>query len=128
MDDVRATISHDEIQNWSEKNSGRPQSLDSKQAQADIPGIRIDFPGNLDDTFLPMAEVYNISWNDFFRTFEDEKLAFLYIDPDKKLNSDQLSRAYRFIKRDILDKQEEDPEQLISLIDDFLKYYNGLQP
>ena len=59
----------------------------------DAPGIlRIDFPGYGEDDAL-----HEISWDDFFRKFDEKRLAFLYQD---HLKDGSPSRFSKFVNRD----------------------------
>jgi len=69
MADNRSTTDHDEIRRWAEENGGKP----ARVAGSDV-ALRIDFPG--DDE--PEEVLEQISWEEFFDTFEQENLVFLY--------------------------------------------------
>lgn len=72
----RTTTDHDEIRRWAEARDGRPASVEAT-AEGDDPGIlRIDF-GEKEDS------LQEISWDDWFPAFEDNKLAFLYQEQTK---------------------------------------------
>lgn len=103
---VRATINHKEIKEWAQKYGGKPQIIDDPTAGFDLPGIRINFPGEGDDVFLDKAKVRDISWDEFFKEFEDGNLGFVYMDEIVSNDPDSLSRAYRFINRDDLEEQK----------------------
>lgn len=94
------TTDHDEIKAWAERHGGNPQLIDYPEAKADTPGIRINFPGTLDDILLSDSHPpKDISWEEFFKIFENEKLSFEY---DKETDSQEaavLVNAYRFVDR-----------------------------
>jgi len=83
------TIDHVKIRKWAEDRDGKPAIVRSTK-----PGgsgmLRIDF-GKLE----PNLE--QISWDDFFRIFEENELAFLY---QEKTRNGTLSRFSKFIGRD----------------------------
>ncbi|RJQ38043.1 hypothetical protein C4559_02360 [Candidatus Microgenomates bacterium] len=103
---VRTTINHKEIMEWAKKHRGKPQIIDDPTAGSDTPGIRINFPGIPDDVFLSETKIRDISWNEFFKEFDDNNLAFVYMDEIVSNDPDSLSRAYRFINRDDLEGQK----------------------
>lgn len=58
--------------------------------------LRIDFPGYDDDRFEP------ISWDEFFKKFDEEGLAMLYQD---KTADGKVSRFYKFVSRDTIEEK-----------------------
>src|SRR3954471_7372174 len=71
--DTRTTTDHDEIRRWVEAHGGRPARVKGT-GDGDDPGVlRIDFPGGAGED-----ELEPISWDDWFRKFDEENLAFLY--------------------------------------------------
>jgi hypothetical protein len=94
----RRTIDHDEIRQWGARHDATPQKFDNPAAGSDRPGIRLDFPGTLDDAFLPEGNPpQEIGWEEFFRLFEEQGLTFVYEDrPDVE----DKSMLYRFELRD----------------------------
>jgi hypothetical protein len=70
--ETRTTTDHDEIRRWVEEHDGRPASV--KGTGDDEAGVlRFDFPGGAGGDQLD-----EIGWDEWFRTFEDNKLALLY--------------------------------------------------
>src|SRR5690606_22666148 len=65
---ARTTTDHDEIRKWAEERGGRPSIVET-DGEGGI--LRIDFQ-EPDENLKP------ISWDEFFRIFEDRNLAFLY--------------------------------------------------
>lgn len=94
---MKITTDHDEIKKWVEQHRGRPQLLDDPEATGDKPILRIDFPGKDDDQFLSddLADKY-LTWDEFFRHFDAQELAFVY---DEEPNKNAISWEYKFIKR-----------------------------
>jgi hypothetical protein len=74
MADNKTTTDHDEIRRWAEERGGRPALAVEQQDQP--LGLRIEFPEDRDqsDGLLP------ISWEEFFRKFDEQNLVFLYRD------------------------------------------------
>lgn len=79
MSSAKTTTNHDEIRNWVEKRGGHPAVVKSTENKGQPGGLlRIDYdePGGNDDTRL-----HRISWDEFFKSFDQNDFAFLY-DPD----------------------------------------------
>jgi hypothetical protein len=88
----KTTINHDEIRAWIEARNGTPAALAST-ANNDEPGVlRVLFQEQESGNSLE-----KISWDDFFKKFEEEKLAFLYQDETK---DGKTSRFFKFVQRD----------------------------
>lgn len=69
----RVTIDHEEIRQWADARCGRP-SVVTRTSKGDETGIlRIDFPG-----YSGRGTLEPISWDEFFDTFEEHKLALVY--------------------------------------------------
>lgn len=96
------TTNHQEIKQWAQKYGGKPQVIDDPQALSDIPGVRIDFPGKIDDFLLSETKVRDVSWEEFFKKFEENQLAFIYIPEFNPENPKALYTSYKFIKRYML--------------------------
>jgi len=68
------TTDHDEIRSWVEEHDGRPASVRGTETSGEDAGVlRIDFPGGAGEDQLEP-----IGWDEWFATFEDRGLAFLY--------------------------------------------------
>lgn len=84
--DTKITIDHTEIRNFIEGHKGTPvRTTTTKELQ-------VRFPGR-DDTSLE-----NIPWEEFFTTFEDNNLAFMY---QEKTAEGRESIFCKFVPRDI---------------------------
>jgi hypothetical protein len=74
------TTDHDEIRNWVEKRGGYPAMVAATERN-ERPGgmLRIDFddPDGSRDVGL-----HRISWEEFFKVFDNNDLAFLRVDND----------------------------------------------
>ena len=80
------TTDHDEIRKWVEERNGRPAAV---RTGGDGGILRIDF-GEKDEALDP------IQWDEFFRIFEDNKLAFLHQD---ETAGGKTSRFNKFVER-----------------------------
>jgi len=80
------TTDHDTIRKWVEARGGHPARVKDRG-----PGgiLRVDFGE-------PEENLEEISWDDFFKVFEDNDLAFLYQD---KTQDGKTSRFSKFIER-----------------------------
>jgi hypothetical protein len=77
----RVTIDHDEMKRRVESKGGCPASVKGT-GRGDDPGIRrVDFPGS-----RRVETLQRMSWNEWFRWFDKNKLAFVY-DPDTLLEA-----------------------------------------
>lgn len=69
----KTTTDHDEIRRWAEERGGRPAL--AVEHQDEPMGLRIEFPedrGNEEEPLRP------ISWDEFFKKFDEDNLVFLY--------------------------------------------------
>ena len=83
------TTDHDAIRRWVEERGGEPATVaDAPAGQPEV--LRIDFPGSGDGT----SKV--ISWEEFFRKFDENNLAFVY---QEETGGNQ-SRFNKFVARD----------------------------
>jgi hypothetical protein len=85
----RQTTDHDEIRKWAEKRGGRPAAVAQTHSEGEGGLLRIDF-GDKE------KELDEISWDEFFKTFEERKLAFLY---QEKTKDGGESRFFKFVRR-----------------------------
>ena len=85
------TIDHDEIRNWVEERGGKPARVKGSDKRGG--GLlRIDYPG-----FSGEDTLETITWEEFFETFDDNNLAFLYQD---KTKDGKQSRFSKLIERE----------------------------
>ena len=93
-----ATTDHQKIRTWVEARHGHPSVV--RSTHSDEPGqsglLRIDFN-------KPEAELEEVSWDEFFETFDDNNLAFLY---QENTASGRKSRFNKFVSRDSVDTQD----------------------
>jgi hypothetical protein len=87
MPEAAATTNHDDIRRWAEARGARPAIIRTAQGQGGI--LRFDFG---DDD----ARLAEVSWDEFFRMFDDNQLAFLR---QEETVSGQPSRFFKFIDR-----------------------------
>lgn len=82
----KATIDHEEIQRWVEERGGQPARVEGTNL------LRIDYPG-----FSGEGTLEAIDWDEFFRLFDENNLAFLYQEETKDGGE---SRFSKFVDRD----------------------------
>lgn len=75
MNKSKATINHDEIIQWAEKRGAKPARVVGTGGRGDVGMIRFDFPGYSGERSLKA-----ISWDDFFKKFDESQLALVYRD------------------------------------------------
>jgi hypothetical protein len=70
---TETTTDHDEIRRWVEEHGGRPVRVRGTENGPGAGVLRIDFPGGAGEDQLEP-----ISWDEWFKTFDENDLAFLY--------------------------------------------------
>ena len=68
-----ATTDHDEIRRWAEERGAHPACVKGTGNKGDTGMIRLDFPG-----YTGADSLQAISWDDWFRKFDENDLALLY--------------------------------------------------
>ena len=90
MSEGQVTTDHGTIRRWVEERKGTPTRVKGTEDRSGEGILRVDFAE-------PDEKLEKVSWEDFFRTFEDRKLAFLHQD---KTADGKISRFFKFIRRD----------------------------
>lgn len=91
-DESNTTTDHDTIRKWIEGRGGKPAGVKGTGEGGDDAGLlRVEFSGHGDESGLE-----EISWEEFFDKFDDNKLAFLH--QDKTADGD-VSRFCKFVRR-----------------------------
>jgi hypothetical protein len=86
MSSSKTTTDHDEIRKWAEARDGHPAMVKTG-GEGGI--LRIDFGE-------PEDELEEVSWDEFFEVFDDNRLAFLY---QEETTSGGESRFNKFVER-----------------------------
>jgi len=89
MAESKTTTNHDEIRRWVEERGGRPAAVTDTGGDGDAGILRIDF-GDEDEG------LHEISWDEFFKTFDENNLAFLY---QEETNQSSESRFNKLVSR-----------------------------
>jgi predicted YcjX-like family ATPase len=93
----RYTLDPETIRRWVEERGGRPAVVKVRsRSDYDAAAPRIDFP-----QYRSTGVLQRISWEQFFRKFDEKRLAFVY---QERTRSGQLSRYFKFISRDLAGK------------------------
>jgi glutathione synthase/RimK-type ligase-like ATP-grasp enzyme len=90
MSQANTTTDHKLIRKWIEERKGRPTVVKGTEGKDGEGILRVDFRE-------PDEKLEEISWDEFFETFEDRKLAFLHQD---KTADGQTSRFFKFVHRE----------------------------
>jgi hypothetical protein len=90
--DSKVTTNHDEIKRWVEERDGRPARVKGTNTSGSVGVLRIDYPGYSGEDTLE-----TITWDEFFKGFEANNLAFLYQEETKEGGK---SRFSKLIDRD----------------------------
>lgn len=88
MSDAKKTTDHQKIKSWTEAHGGVPTVVKGTESGSGKGVLRIHFPKASSD-----QDFKEISWDEFFEQFEENKLAFLYQD-------EKDSTFHKFVNRD----------------------------
>lgn len=89
MSSATTTTDHDAIRKWIEDRGGRPSKVEATGGENN--GLlRIDFRE-------PDEGLEQIDWDEFFKIFDENDLAFLHQD---ETSDGQTSRFHKFVERD----------------------------
>jgi len=90
MSAAKTTTDHDTIRTWAERRGGRPAAVAATHEDHAGGLLRISF-GEKEDS------LDEIGWDEFFKTFDQRGLAFLYQDETEAGGE---SRFFKFVRRD----------------------------
>ena len=79
----KTTTDHEEIRSWVEERGGHPARVEGTNL------LRIDYPG-----FSGEQRLEEISWDELFRIFDENKLAFLYQEETKDGGESRFSKFF----------------------------------
>ena len=90
--DSKTTTDHNKIKQWTEDRNGKPAVVESTTDNGQGGGLlRINFPGYAENNLK------DISWEEFFRIFDENDLQFLYQEETK---DGKESRFFKFVSKD----------------------------
>ena len=92
---AQTTTDHEAIRKWAEAKGGKPAAVDRTHSDDDVGIIRIMFPDAPNSEHDALVE---ISWDEFFREFEERELALLY---------EEDSMFSKMVGRDTVEKREQ---------------------
>lgn len=92
MSTSKTTTDLKEIRNWAEERDGKPAKVKGVSGEKGNGIIRINFPGYSGEDSLE-----EISWDDWYKIFQDQKLAFLYQD---ETSGGKESRFFKLVNRE----------------------------
>ena len=81
------TRNHEVIKKWAEARDAKPSTVPGTEHGDHVGVLRFNFPGYGGD------RLEEISWDDWFKTFDDRDLVFLY---QEKLKNGNQSNFFRF--------------------------------
>ncbi|MEZ5124946.1 MAG: hypothetical protein R2826_01675 [Thermoleophilia bacterium] len=87
---TKRTTDHATIRRWAEERGASPAAVKGYGPGREASGLRLDFP---DVHGIWLEE---ITWDEFFRRFEDQALEFFYQDVDRE---GERSNFFRLINR-----------------------------
>jgi hypothetical protein len=85
------TTDHETIRQWVEDRGGMPATVTETMEGDEAGLLRIDFPGYSGEETLE-----DISWDEFFKKFDEENLQFLY---QEKTDDGQTSRFCKLTRQ-----------------------------
>jgi hypothetical protein len=93
MSDAKTTTDHEKIKEWVCERGGLPARVRGTEDEGSDEGgvLRIKYPQAGDN-----EELEEITWEEFFETFDENKLAFLHQD---KTEDGETSRFSKLVKR-----------------------------
>jgi hypothetical protein len=89
MNIAKLTTDHVTIRRWAEAREGKRARVHST---GDTDLLRIDCPSSNDDE----TELEELTWDEFFERFDDQRLAFVY---QERTAAGARSRLNRFVSR-----------------------------
>lgn len=90
MSSGKRTTDHATIRKWAEARGGRPARVRATANDESVGIVRLDFG-------QPEESLEEISWDDFFRAFEESRLALIY---QEKTDDGRQSRFAKLVHRD----------------------------
>jgi hypothetical protein len=89
--EAKKTTDHSRIRKWTEERGGHPATVTGTGSRGGAGVLRIDYPG-----YGGKDSLKEISWEEFFKKFDEEELAFLYQD---KTATGRQSRFSKLVSR-----------------------------
>ena len=86
--EAHTTTDHDLIRKWAEERGGKPATVKATEEDGHAGILRIDFDP-------PEEGLDRISWDEFFKKFDETGIAFLY---QERTKDGKLSRFHKFMR------------------------------
>ena len=99
----RTTTDRNEIRRWAEERGAKPACVKGTGGKGDPGMIRLDFPG-----FSGSDSLEHISWDEWFKAFDDNDLALVYQD---RTADGQRSNFNKLVARDTADARAQGDSQ-----------------
>jgi hypothetical protein len=87
MSETKMTTDHEQIKQWVEGRGGRPARVKGTTEKGGSGVLVIDYPG-----YSGTQTLETISWDEFFRGFEENRLALLYQEETKAEDQSRFSK------------------------------------
>ena len=81
------TTDHTEIRRWAEERGAKPACVRGTGAKGDLGMLRLDFPG-----YSGQESLEHVHWDEWFRKFDERRLALLYQDETAGRRKEQLQQ------------------------------------
>jgi hypothetical protein len=89
--EAKKTTDHNKIRRWAEERGAHPATVKGTGGRGDAGLLRIDYPG-----YRGKESLKEISWDEFFKKFDESDLAFLY---QEKTATGRQSRFSKLVSR-----------------------------
>ena len=86
------TTDHNTITKWAEARDGKPATIEGTEHGVHLGVLRIDFPGGAEG-----GRLHQVDWDEWFRTFDDRDLRFVY---QETLKDGSTSNFFRLVSAD----------------------------
>ena len=94
----KTTQDHDFIRQWAEERGAKPCRVRGTQGQQEDGGLlRLNFPG------YGGPRLEEISWDEWFRKFDEKNLIFLYQD---RRRDGELSNFFKLVRQETVEQRQ----------------------
>lgn len=94
-----ATTDHEQIRAWAEERKAKPSCVKGTGGKHDTGLLRLNFPG-----FSGEDSLQEITWDEFFEKFEEQKLALVY---QQETAAGKKSNFNKLVSRDNVETEDE---------------------
>ncbi len=100
---AKVTTDHEFIRKWAEERKAKPSCVRGTGGRGDIGMLRLNFPGYSGEEALE-----EISWDDWFKKFDERGLALLYQD---RTAAGEKSNFNKIVSRETVEHRRDEREQ-----------------